>query len=282
MLQTLHMAVLKAIKQTPGTFVRNPAIALPMLVLVLLQAPTFAAEFLDPPVALAISLGISVVFIFLTPFFQAGMIGMADEAIRDSTSIGTFVSEGKSNYVSIFGAYLLLIGINIVFGIIAFFVFFLGIGASYLGSTGGAGEPSILLPAAIGLLAGLGYLLFNFFIQFYAQAIVIDDYSAVSGLKHSIGVVRQNILSTFGYSLLAGAIGIGFGIFAAVISVFASPASMATIATETPPLSWYIGFGLGGGVLTVLFGSLMTIFSVAFYKAIAGSSGNRHNPDVEL
>ena len=276
------MAVLKALKQTPGAFWRNPVIALPMAALVLLQAPTFAAEFLDPPVALAISVGISVVFIFLTPFFQAGMIGMSEEALRDSTSIGTFFSEGKSNYVSIFGAYLLLIGVNIVFGIIAFFIFFLGIGASYLSSTGGAGEPSLLLPAAIGLLAGLGYLLFSFFIQFYAQAIVIDDYRAVGGLKHSIGVVRHNLLSTFGYSLLAGVIGIGFGIIAAVISVFASPTSMATIATETPPLSWYIAFGLGGGVLTVLFGSLMTIFSVAFYRAIVGSADTRQRSEVDL
>ena len=276
------MAVLKALKQTPGTFWRNPVIALPMIAVVLLQAPTFAAEFLDPFVAVALSLGVSVVFLFLIPFFQGGIIGMANEALDTSTSMGTFFSEGRSNYVSIFGAYLFLIAINIVFGIIAFFLFFFGIVAAYPGASDGGSTLSILLPAAIGLLVGLGYLLFNFFVQFYSQAIVIDDYSAIGGLKHSIGVVRQNLLSTFGYSLLAGSIGIGFGIFAAVISVFASPTSMATVATETLPLSWYIGFGLGGGVLTVLFGSLMTIFAVAFYKIIAGSAANQQHPEVEL
>lgn len=276
------MAVLKALKRTPSAFWRNPVIALPMIALVLLQTPSFAAEFLDPFLAMALSLSLSVVFVFLVPYFQGGVIGMADEALNGPTSMGTFFSAGKSNYVSIFGAYLMLIAINIVLGIGILLVFFLGLGAAYIGGNGGGGGAGFVILAVFGVLVALGYLLFNFFIQFYPQSIVLDDYGAIGGLKHSIGVVRQNILSTFGYSLVAGAIGIGFGMFAGVISVLASPNSMATLTTETPPLTWFIAFGIIGGILTVIVGTFMAIFSVSFYRSITEGDGSQLHPTPEL
>jgi hypothetical protein len=276
------MAVLKALRQTPGAFWRNPVIAIPMIALMLLQAPSFATEFVDPFVAVAISVAISVVYIFLIPFFQGGIIGMADEALDGSTSLGTFMAAGKSNYLSIFGAYLLLIAVNAVFGIAVFFAFFLGIGAAYIGGNGGGGGTSFIIVAAIGLIVVLGYLLFNFFIQFYSQAIVIDANGAVDGLKRSISIVRRNLLSTFGYSLLAGAIGIGFGVFVGVLSAFASPTSMATLTPETPPLTWLIGIGIIGGALTVLLGTFLAIFAVAFYRTISTDRTSQSRPSPEL
>ena len=276
------MAVLKALKQTPGAFWRNPVIALPMIALMLLQAPSFATEFLDPFVAVALSLALSVVFILLIPFFQGGIIGMADEALDASTSIGTFMSAGKSNYLSIFGAYLLLIAVNIVFGIAVFFAFFLGIGSAYIGGNGGSGGIPFTIMATIGLLILFGYLLFNFFIQFYSQAIVIDEYGAIGGLKHSIGTVRRNLLTTFGYSLITGALGIGFGVFVGALSILASPTSMTTLTTETPPLTWLIGIGVVGGVLTVILGTFLAIFAVAFYRTISAHNGTQDRPSPEL
>ncbi|MGM0372647.1 MAG: hypothetical protein ACQEQJ_09135 [Halobacteriota archaeon] len=276
------MAVLTALRQTPGAVWRNPAIALPLIALVLLQAPSFAAELLDPFLAVVLSLGLTAVFVFLIPFFQGGIIGMADEALDGSTSLGTFLSAGKSNYLSIFGAYLLLLAVNVVFGIGVFFAFFLGIGAAYVGGDGGGGGASVAVVAAIGLLALVVYLLFNFFVQFYSQAIVVDAYGAIGGLKRSFGVVRGNLLATLGYSLLAGAIAIGFGLFVAVLSVFASPTSMATLTTETPPLAWFAGVGLVGGLLTVVLGTFLAVFAVAFYREIAAESGPQQRPAPEL
>ena len=276
------MAVLKALKRSPGAFWRNPVIALPMIALVLLQTPSFAAEFLDPFLAMVLSVGISVIFVFVLPYFQGGIIGMADEALDESTSIGTFHAAGTSNYLSIFGAYLLLIAINVVLGIGMVLVFFFGLGAAYFGDNAGIGGASFVVLAVFGVLVALGYLLFNFFIQFYPQSIVIDDYGAIGGLKHSLGVVRRNVLATFGYSLVAAVIGIGFGVFAGVISVFASPNSMATLATETPPLTWFIAFGVVGGILTVILGTFMAIFSVSFYRAITDDDGNQSRPTPEL
>ncbi|UWG46770.1 putative membrane protein [Halanaeroarchaeum sp. HSR-CO] len=275
------MAVLTALRQTPGAVWRNPGIALPLIALVLLQAPSFAAELLDPLLAVVLSLGLTAVFVFLIPFFQGGIIGMADEALDGSTSLGTFLSAGKSNYLSIFGAYLLLLAANVVFGIAVFFAFFLGVGAAYVGGDGGGGGASVAV-AAIGLLALVGYLLFNFFVQFYSQAIVVDAHGAIGGLKQSFGVVRRNLLATLGYSLLAGAIAIGFGLFVAVLSVFASPTSMATLTTETPPLAWFAGVGLVGGLLTVVLGTFLAVFAVAFYREIAAESAPQQRPAPEL
>ena len=276
------MAVLKALKRTPGAFWRNPVIVLPMVALMLLQAPTFATEFLDPFVAVVLSIGASVMFVFLLPLFQGGIIGMADEAIDGSTSLGTFMTAGKSNYVSIFGAYLLLIGVNAVFGIAVFVAIFFGIGAAYFGGNGNGGGASLVIVAVIGLIAVFGYLLFNFFVQFYSQAIVLDGHGAIGGLKRSIGVVRQNILGTFGYSLIAAGIGIGVGSVVGVLSVFASPTSMDTVITETPPLTWLIGIGILGGVLTVVLGAFLAIYSVAFYRTISADGPSQSRPSPEL
>lgn len=276
------MAVLKALKRTPGAFLRNPVIALPMVALVLLQTPSFAAEFLDPFLAMVLSVGISVIFVFVVPYFQGGIIGMADEALGESTSIGTFHTAGTSNYLSIFGAYLMLIAINVVLGFGILLVFIFGLGAAYFGDNAGMGGASFAVLAVFGVLVALGYLLFNIFIQFYPQSIVIDDYGAIGGLKHSVGVVRRNVLATVGYSLVAGGIGIGFGILAGVISIFASPNSMATLTTETPPLTWFIAFGIVGGVLTVLLGTFMAIFSVSFYRMITGEDSSQQRPTPEL
>lgn len=276
------MAVFRALKQTPGAFLRNPVIALPMIAIVLLQAPTFATEFLDPSLAIVLSLGVSVVFVFLMPFFQGGIIGMADEALDGSTSIGSFLEAGTSNYVSIFGAYLLLLAINVVLGVGAFVVFFLGIGAAYLGGDAALGGSSLIILGVFGLLFGIAFLLFTVFVQFYPQAIVIDGHGAIGGLKRSIGVVRRNFLATVGYSLLAGAIGIGFGLFAAVLSVFASPTSMAMLTSETPPLSWIVPVGIVGGILTVVLGTLLAIFAVAFYRAITTEGDAQNRPAPEL
>lgn len=276
------MAVLKALKRSPGAFWGNPVIALPIIALVLLQTPSFAAEFLDPFLAMVLSVGVSVIFVFLVPYFQGGVIGMADEALDESTSIGTFHTAGTSNYVSIFGAYLMLIAINVVLGIGILLVIVLGLGAAYFGGNASVGGVSFVFLAAFGILVALGYLLFNFFIQFYPQSIVIDDYGAIGGLKHSIGVVRRNVLASVGYSLVAGGIGIGFGILAGVISIFASPNSMATLATETPPLTWFIAFGIIGGLLSVILGTFMAIFSVSFYRVITEEDGSKQRPTPDL
>ncbi|MGM0371552.1 MAG: hypothetical protein ACQEQJ_03495, partial [Halobacteriota archaeon] len=142
---------------------------------------------------------------------------------------------------------------------------FLGAGAAYL-SEGAGGAPVVVLLAMLGLT--VAYLLLAFFIQFYPQAIVLDGQTAVGGLKHSAGVVRANPLATLGYSLLVGFVAGLLGLFGSVLSILASPRAMGAITGEAVPLEWILGMGLLGGVLTIVVGTFLAIYSVSFYRAV--------------
>lgn len=265
------MAVLRALKRTPDALVRNPVVFVPVVVLMLLQAPQFLVQTVDPLLASLVSLLASVLFIFVIPFFQGGMLGMADEALAARTSLGTFVQSGKDHYVSLLVVYLLLFAINLALGFVAFFAaVFLGVG---LLSAGGE-SVGIAFLAVFGIVVALVvllYLLVVFFVQFYAQAIVVDEFGAIDGLKHSVSVVRSNLLSTLGFSVVvvvfSGGLGAGFGL----VSLLASPAPAAPGA---PELSLTVA--LLFGVLFIVFGTLFTaffaIYSVAFYREIRPAS----------
>ena len=262
------MAVLKALKQSPGALWRNPILLAPVLALVLLQVPMFAAEFIDPIVAALISLGLTLVFVVLMPFFQGGLVGMAEEALDGKTSLGTFFSAGRSNYVSILGAYLLILAINIVLGIGFVLFLFLGVGAAYLGGDGTSAAPLVVV-AGGGILLALVYLLFLFFIQFYSQAIVLDDVGAIGGIKRSYAAVRNNLVAAFGYSILVGILGGIFGLIISIASVLVSPSALSSIDVPPLPLEWVVIIGGIGGVLTLILGTFFSIYSVAFYKKIS-------------
>ena len=261
------MAVLKALKQSPGALWRNPVLLVPILILVLFQAPMFATEFIDPILAAVLSVGFSLVFVVLMPFFQGGIIGMAEEALSGKTSLRTFFGAGKSNYISIFGAYLLILAINVViwFGFVLFMFF--GVGAAYLSGDGTSAAP-ILVVAGGGLLLALLFFLFIFFIQFYSQAIVLDGVGAIDGIKRSYSVVRSNLLATFGYSILVGIIGGIFGLFISVISILVSPRALTAMDLPTLPLEWLLGFAGIGAVLTLVIGTFLAIYSVSFYETV--------------
>lgn len=262
------MAVLKALRQTPSTLQRNPIMFVPPLVILLFQVPQLALQATNPLLASVFSLVLSLVFIFVVPFFQGGIIGMADEAINGRTSLRTFVRAGKSSYVSLLGAYLVLVAVNIVLGIASFFM---AIPIGILFFSGDRGAPGIVLLAiVVGLIAlvALAYLLFVFFIQFYGQAIVINDYGAIDGLKHSASVVRHHLVSTLGYSLLGvivgGIVGIGVGLSSALVSAQSSTTS------GLPHLSMAAVAGLVALVLLFgcLFGGFFAVYSVAFYRTV--------------
>ncbi|MFB6093609.1 MAG: hypothetical protein ABEJ77_01540 [Halanaeroarchaeum sp.] len=216
-----------------------------------------------------LSLGLSLVFIVVMPFFQGGVIAMADEALDGQTRLQTFVTAGKANYVSILVAYLALIAVNFGLGIIGFFVALFG-GVVVLGS-GGVGSAGIAVLAVIGLVIGIAvllYLVLLFFLQFYGKAIVLDDMGAVDGLKHSVSVVRRNILGTLGYSLLVGVLGGTFGAIVGTFSILLSPESARAFSLPAISLPLLAGVGLLALVVGVVFGGVFAMYSVSFYRGL--------------
>ncbi|MFB6123446.1 MAG: hypothetical protein ABEJ78_08310, partial [Haloferacaceae archaeon] len=178
------MSVLKALRQTPRALQRNPVVFVPVLAVMLFQIPQLVLQSVNPLLASAVSLAISLVFLFLTPFFQAGIVAMADEALDGRTSLATFVDAGKSHYVSVFVAYLLIVGVNLVLGFVVFVAALVG-GFAFLGGGhfGAVGMGVIAVLGVVALVVVFAYLAFVFLVQFYGQAIVLDGHSAIDGLK---------------------------------------------------------------------------------------------------
>lgn len=261
------MAVVSALRRTPGALARNPVVFLPMVVLVALQFPQLIAQTVDPILASVVSLGLTALYIFVVPFVQGGLIAMADEALESETSLDTFLDAGRANYVSLLVVYFGLVAVNAVLGFLAVFAgVFLAIG--FIVSAGdGVGLAVSVVAGLVLALAVLAYLLVGFFVQFYAQAVVLDGFSASDGLKQSVRVVRGNLASTFGYSLVILVVSLVLGGGVALVSYVSTP---PTGGPASPELTLTSALLLGG-VLTVfgtLLGGAFAVYSVAFYREL--------------
>ena len=93
------MAVFAALRRSPSAVVRNPVLLVPILAVVVIQLPTVLLQSVTPILASVASLVVSLLFVAVVPFLQAGLLAMADEALDGPTSLATFVDGGKQHYV---------------------------------------------------------------------------------------------------------------------------------------------------------------------------------------
>lgn len=263
------MAVLNALRRTPGAIGRNPILLVPVAVLMLTQLPPLLLQYVNPLLSSIVSMLLSLVFIVVIPFFQGGTIAMADEAIDGRTTLQTFMDAGKSNYLSILGAYLVLFAVYFVLGIIGF-IFIVGGLAAVVGA-GGLESASLVVLAVIGVLVAVSiliYLVAVFFLQFYGQAIVLDDESAIGGFKRSASVVRNHLISTLGYTVLCMVFGGLLGGVFAVASFVLSPQPASFAALPDPSMTVVAIAALVMFVLGTAFGAFFLVFSVSFYRTV--------------
>lgn len=258
------MAVLQALRQSPGALIRTPALVVPALILFLFQVPQLVLQSTNPLLASVVSLGISLLLLIFVPFFQGGMVGMADEALDSQSSLSAFVDHGKANYVQILIAYLLIMVVNVILGGILFVV---GFGALLSGAL----ELGTVALATLGIVAAiiaLIYLLIAFLIQFYAQAIVLEDYTAIDGLKRSYSVVRSNLLATVGYMVLAitisGVLALGYG----GLSLLTTPETATTLGLPVLSTGGLIGVGLVMTLIGSVISTFLLVYSASFYRFI--------------
>jgi hypothetical protein len=129
---------------------------------------------------------------------------MAMEGLSDRTSLGTFTSEGPSNYLRLLAGRLLLVGVLIgayllvlVLGLIVIFgTGAVGMAAGGLGSFGPAFLLLLVLFVVVGLLVVFAPM---FFLQFYGPAIVVNDRGVVDSFGESYRLVRRNLASVLGF-----------------------------------------------------------------------------------
>lgn len=262
------MAVLIALRRTLDTLQRNPVLFVPVLAIVLLYAPQLVLRSISPGLALLFSLVLSVAYVFVLPFVQGGLVGMADEALDGSTSLATFRSAGGRNYVSLLVVSIVFVVINIITGVFVLFAGFVAIFARY---PGGAGDTTALVAFILVVLAivALGYLLFVFFVQFYAQAIVVDRRGALDALRRSGALVRAHFVSVFGYSIGVGLLGGLVGVVFAISSMIVTPGAATSFGLPQLSLAGVAGISLVVVAIGTLLGSFFGVFSVAFYRTMA-------------
>lgn len=260
------MTALNSLRPALGALGRNPILIVFIGLFGLIQLPQLVLQQANPLVAAVVSLGITVLMVLVVPFVQGGLIGMADEALGGRTGLGTFVSEGKANYLRLLGAYLGLLAVNFVFGIVV-------IVAAIFGGVGvfvGDGQTSLVtfgVIAIVVILVVLAYLIVAFLVQFYAHAIVLSDAGLVGGFKRSASLVRRNLVSVVGYSLILLVGSLVLGGIGGIASLLLSP---QPTGLPVPDLSMPMlaGLGIAYVVAVAVLGGFYATYSVAFYRSI--------------
>lgn len=289
------MVTIRSLTESFGVLKRNLVVFVAGLVYAVVLLPQTALSLMEIPL---LPQALQALTFFITPFVLAGLLGMAYEGRVRATGMGTFVKIGKSKYLSLLGANLIQVALTIIFGIVSFFVllglfFVFGIGVA-------AGSPRSGL-AALGVtsvvaVAGLVlvYLLVQFFLQFYAPAIVVDNVGAMGGYSRSVGLVKRNIVQTLGFSivnLLLSLLLISPGILLAVAAFLGlGPFSGASAGGLGAPGASTVGAGgissttgetgsgpvVQGGVIAYSF--LTTILMTPFRAAFSVSFYDNHRP----
>lgn len=278
------MAVFTALKKVPSAILRNPILIGVFAVFGLLQTPPLLAQMISPTAAILVSFAFMAVTLLATPFIYAGIVAVADEALKGRTHLGTFVESGKRNYLSILGAYLLLLAVFMAFGVLAVLGFIVT-GVS-VGLAGAAESGGIFVMLGVFVLIGLAFAALVLFTQFYGQEIVLNDAGAVAGLKGSVSLVRDNFVSTLGYTVLVSIVGGTFGLVISIPSALlqetAQPTgdlAAATTAQLSPTL--LVGVVAVYVVSTATIGMLLAVYAVAFYNELREKTDSRGGREAD-
>jgi hypothetical protein len=265
------MVVIDSLKRTPGAIERNPVLAAPVAAYLLLQFPQLLSGTVDPALQSALSMGWSLVTIVVAPFYLCGLFTMADEALDGTTSLASFVEGGKRHYVQYLIAYVVLMAINLGVGVVLSIV---GVVAAVVVFSGGglAGTGPLAL-AALGLVVGvvaLAYLAVNFLLQFYGQAVVIDDEDGIDALKRSVSLVRGGPASALGFALLHGAISLVGTLPVVVLTFSLTPGVSEVVPIPALSNASLVALGVGGYALSIAVSTFTSTYAVSFYRAFSG------------
>lgn len=273
------MAVIAPLRRVPEVLREQPVLFVPIALFALLQIPQMYIEVLEPTLSLIFSLLFMGVFLFLTPLFYAGIIGMADDATQNrQTSLSRFWSHTKKNYISVLIAYLIVFAIISGLGIVVFIAFFIGffaIGTMVDGLLG------LGLVAVTGLVFVVAFIALVLALQFYAHAIVIENEGAIGGLTRSVQVVRSNVTAAIGYGILVFGSGAVIGGIYSVLMQFMLPTAATGDSASTPDLVPVLLGTSGTVLLTVFFGAVFAVYSVGFYKELTAERTQQRNDSTD-
>lgn len=194
------MAAIAALRSTLSALRGNPVLFLVGLLYGAIILPQTALQLAGVSVVPTL---LQILTFFVTPFVVAGLLGMASESLDGTTSFSTLTRVGKERYVPLLVGSIVEFVIVFGFGIVAALVAIVAaIGLFGVGGGAAVGGGAMIAVAAVVLLVVLGFMVLNFFIQFYSVAIVVGRTDALDGFRESYRLVRDNLVSALGYSLI--------------------------------------------------------------------------------
>ncbi|VTT88032.1 hypothetical protein DM2_1366 [Halorubrum sp. DM2] len=275
------MPALRSIRPALVAVARSPVLVGVAALFALAQLPDLiVGPTASPGLSAAVSAVTFGALVLVAPFFQGGLLAMADEALDGEARLGTLASAGRDHYLPLLVAYLAALGVSLAFGFLVAVGAFIGVAGSLLSEPTGfvavpaddLGLVAVLAIIAVGLVGA--YLIVTFLIQFYAHAVVVDDAELVAAFRRSVRLVRANAAVTFVYTVLLTAGSAAFGLLVAAASLsLAPPASIESAPAWMPIFEvgvvGAVGIGVGVVVATGVLGALYATYSVAFYRALS-------------
>jgi hypothetical protein len=285
------MAAIEAFRAALSALGRNPVLFLVGLLYGVITLPQSAAQLAGVPLVPNL---LQILTFFVTPFVVAGLLGMAMEALDDETSLSTLTRVGKARYVPLLVGNLVELAITIVFGIVVAIVAAVT-AIAVLGVGGVTGTPNAGALAVVALVVGvvlLAFLLVFFFVQFYPVAIVVDETDTIDGFRASYRLVRDNLVSALGYSVISLLVGLvttipisGFVFWRTLQNLPAldggAPTGPGAGAGGMPPGAGglqSLGFSTTEIVVVSLISLATTMLLFTFQRTFATAFYRRHEP----
>ncbi|GGJ12876.1 hypothetical protein GCM10008995_23420 [Halobellus salinus] len=193
------MVLVSAFKDGSAALRANPILLVAGLLVGAGSQLQYVDQFIDSPV---LSAGASVAWLIVFPFVLGGFMGTARAAIEGTdTSLSHFATEARAHYVRLLLA--TVVFVLIVLGTV--------IGLGLVGLVLGVGLWAIsaiheMAAFAAGVAAALVWLVailvVVMFVQFYDAAVVLEKQTHTDCFRRSIGLVRSNVGSVVGFSLV--------------------------------------------------------------------------------
>lgn len=258
--------VLGAAIKAGETIRRHPALLVAAAALAVFRALATVGQYVNQLLILLLA----VPLFFVTPFFLAGLLGSADDALRGGTTATGWLGWGKRRYLALLGANLaqgaILMGIALTFSVV---VLALGVGFMTV-TSGGLTTVTALLVVGLLVVYAVAILLFAILTVVYKPSAVVGDNGPIEALKESYRLTRPNLLSAFAFLVFRSLITFGFTMLAAIAILLTmgwDPSSLSVAVTKLTPTTVAIAFAVVYPVQLVSDAFLST-YTVAYYRSL--------------
>ena len=260
------MALVSAFKDGSAALRANPTLLVAGLLVGAGSQLQYVDQFIQSPV---LSAGASLAWLVVFPFVLGGFIGTARAAIDGTdTSVFQFVTIARTHYVRLLLATVvfatIVLGTAIGLGLVGFI---LGIGSMALGAV----HEMAAFAAGVGslLLWLVSILVVIMFVQFYDAAIVVEDQSVTDSFRRSIGLVRSNLKSVAGFSLVWTILLNAFLIPEYLVQLTVTDAGSADVLPVDPGIPIAVLLPVGIVLSAVGFAYFYTVYTAYYLRLVA-------------